>query len=84
MVSDAIREGSVEGVGVGGNGGMMADEPITWTQRVDNLRKSLGREPNLYELVELSRLHELTPEEVQAQRDSFGRHNVSTGDPRLD
>lgn len=62
----------------------MTNEPITWVQRVESLRRSLGREPTLYELVELSRLHEMTPEEIQAQRESFGRANVSTGDPRFD
>lgn len=62
----------------------MTDKPITWVQRVENLRKSLGREPTLYELVDLSQLHEMTPEEIQAQRESFGRANVSTGDPRVD
>ena len=59
-------------------------EPITWVQRVADLRKALGREPFLHELLELAPLHTLTPEEVQAQRESFGRHNVSTGDPRID
>lgn len=60
------------------------DEPITWVQRVEHLRQSLGREPTLYELVDLSRLHEMTPAEVQAQRESWARANVSTGDPRFD
>ncbi len=28
--------------------------------------------------------HDMKPEETQAQRESFGRHNVSTGDLRFD
>ena len=29
-------------------------------------------------------LHKMTPEEIEAQRQSFARHNVATGDPRFD
>ena len=60
------------------------DEPIAWVQRVNNLRHSLGREPTLYDLVELARLHEMTPAEAEAQRESWARANISTGDPRFD
>jgi hypothetical protein len=61
-----------------------AHEPTTWVQRVEHLRKSLGREPTLYELVDLARLHEMMPEEVQDQRKSWARANISTGNPRFD
>lgn len=57
---------------------------ITWQQRVNNLRFRYGREPLLSELFEESRNHEMTPEEYQAQRESWARGNISTGDPRWD
>ena len=63
---------------------MATDEPITWRERVENLRKALGREPTTAELLTAAEVHEMTPEEIEAQRQSFGRHNVSTGDPRFD
>lgn len=57
---------------------------ITWQQRVLNLRSRLGREPLTSELFEESKVHTLTPEEIEAQRKSWARGNVSTGDPRFD
>jgi hypothetical protein len=57
---------------------------ITWEQRVFNLRSRLGRLPTGAELLEEARNHTMTPEEVQAQRESWARANVSTGDPRFD
>lgn len=62
----------------------MSDEPITWAQRVANLSKALGRRPTLEELMLLVPMHNMTPEEIQAQRESWARSNVSTGDPRFD
>ena len=62
----------------------MTDKPITWAQRVANLRKSLGRKPTVAELLLLVPLHDMTPEEIQAQRESWARANISTGDPRFD
>lgn len=57
---------------------------ITWQQRLDNLRRALGREPTLDEALMAAEIHVLTPHEIEQQRESFGRHNVSTGDPRFD
>lgn len=62
----------------------MDEEPITWAQRVANLRESLGREPALEELLFLVPMHDMTPAERQAQAESWARANVSTGDPRFD
>lgn len=58
--------------------------PITWAQRVQNLRNSLEREPTLDEMLLLNSMHEMTPEERRAQAESWARANVSTGDPRFD
>jgi hypothetical protein len=57
---------------------------ITWRERVANLRVSLGRDPTLQELLEVNAIHTMTPDEVQAQRESWVRAMRSTGDPRLD
>lgn len=46
---------------------------ITWKQRVENLRKALGRKPTLQELLDASQIHQMTPEEIQAQRESWAR-----------
>lgn len=62
----------------------MDEEPITWAQRVANLRERLGLRPTLEELLLLVPLHDLTPAERQAQAESWARANVSTGDPRFD
>ena len=51
----------------------MAVEPITWFERVRNLASALGRKPTLEELLEISSIHILTPEEVEAQRQSWVR-----------
>lgn len=59
-------------------------EGITWAQRVANLRKSLGRDPTLEELLLLVPLHDMTPEERQAQAESWARAMRPTGDPRFD
>jgi hypothetical protein len=57
---------------------------ITWAQRVENLRKELGRELTLPDLLRLAPQHKMTSEERQAQAESWARANVSTGDPRFD
>ena len=62
----------------------MSDEPITWAQRVANLRKSLGRDPTLDELLLLVPMHNMTPEEHKAQAESWVRAMKPTGDPRFD
>lgn len=59
-------------------------ESITWAQRVANLRRALGRDPTMEELLLLVPLHDMTPEEIQVQRESWARANISTGDPRFD
>lgn len=57
---------------------------ITWQQRLNNLRRALGREPTLDEALIAAEIHVLTPHEREQQRESFARHNVPTGDPRFD
>lgn len=59
-------------------------EPITWNERVDALCGRLGRRPTLDELMAESREHTMTPAEEQAQRESFVRGMMPTGDPRFD
>lgn len=51
----------------------MTDKPITWRERVANLRAALGREPTLDELIELAKDHQMTPDEINAQRLSLVR-----------
>lgn len=46
---------------------------ITWQERVQGLQSSLGRTPSLDELLTLSRTHTMTPDEVEAQRQSWVR-----------
>lgn len=46
---------------------------ITWADRVANLTKALGRRPTLDELLEATQIHQMTPEEIEAQRQSFAR-----------
>lgn len=46
---------------------------ITWTERVASLTKALGRKPTLDELLTACEVHVMTPEEVEAQRQSFVR-----------
>lgn len=41
---------------------------ITWAERLDNLRRALGREPTLQELMLIVPLHNMTPEEKADQR----------------
>ena len=46
---------------------------ITWADRVRNLNKALGRKPTLAELLDVCQIHEMTPAEVEAQRQSWVR-----------
>lgn len=46
---------------------------ITWADRLHNLNRALGRKPTLAELLEVSHIHEMTPEEIEAQRASLVR-----------
>lgn len=57
---------------------------ITWQDRVVALRDRLGRDPTLDELLAESRNHTPTPEEEEAQRESFVRAMMPTGDARFD
>ncbi len=50
----------------------MADA-ITWAQRVRELRASIYREPTVGELLQLAAEHEMTPQEIDAQRRSWER-----------
>ncbi|TXN23970.1 hypothetical protein [Methylobacterium sp. WL9] len=59
-------------------------EPITWAQRVANLRKALGRRPTLDELMLLVPMHDMTPEERREQAESWARGMRPTGAPRFD
>jgi hypothetical protein len=57
---------------------------ITWGDRLDNLRKALGRDPTLAEMLDASQIHEMTPMERQAQAESWARSCRPTGDPSFD
>ncbi len=46
---------------------------ITWAERVANLTKTLGRKPTLGELLIACEIHQMTPDEIEAQRKSFVR-----------
>ncbi len=59
-------------------------KPITWVERVAALRASLGREPTLVELLDETKNHTLTPEEHEAQRQSWMRAMQPTGDLSFD
>lgn len=43
----------------------------TWAGKLAGLRATLGRDPDLNEMLELARTHRMTVEETQAQRKSF-------------
>lgn len=44
---------------------------ITWADRVANLTEALGRKPSLDELLDVAQIHQMTPAEIDAQRQSF-------------
>ncbi len=57
---------------------------MTWEDRLDLLRKRLGRELKLDEMLAEARLHKMTPGEIELQRESWVRGMMPTGDPRFD
>lgn len=57
---------------------------ITWKERVEILQNNLGRKPTFAELMEEAKKHKMTPEERQAQHESFVRGMMLIGDPRFD
>jgi hypothetical protein len=46
---------------------------ITWANRITNLRTAIGRDPTLDEMLDVATIHQMTPAEVEAQRQSFVR-----------
>lgn len=46
---------------------------ITWAERLANLTKALERKPTLEEMLDAAQIHQMTPEEIEAQRQSFAR-----------
>lgn len=46
---------------------------LTWPDRLTGLKTKLGREPTLDEMIEEARHHTMTPDEIEAQRQSFAR-----------
>lgn len=52
---------------------------MTWAEKVAELREKLGRDPDLNELLQLCRGHEMTVEEIAAQRQSYARAELGFG-----
>lgn len=46
---------------------------ITWADRIANLTKALGRKPTLEEMFDVVQIHQMTPDEIEAQRQSWVR-----------
>jgi len=46
---------------------------ITWVDRIANLTKALGRKPTLGEMLDAAQVHQMTPAEIEAQRQSLVR-----------
>jgi hypothetical protein len=46
---------------------------ITWSERIANLTQALGRNPTLEEMIDAAQIHQMTPEEIDAQRQSWVR-----------
>lgn len=57
---------------------------IPWEEKVRRLTARLGRSPELDEILELARGHDMSPEEIEEQRQSWVRGNAPIGDPRWD
>lgn len=57
---------------------------ITWRDRLTNLRKALGRNPTLTEMLMAAEIHQMTPEERKEQAESWARSCRPTGDRRFD
>lgn len=51
---------------------------ITWADRLANLNKALGRKPTLVEMLEVAQIHQMTPAEIEEQRQSWVR-GMTTG-----
>ena len=51
----------------------MSGRGVTWAEKLAAERAYLGREPTLAEALDLARDHQMTPEEVEAQRASWVR-----------
>lgn len=47
--------------------------PSLGADRIANLTKALGRKPTLAEMLDAAQVHQMTPEEIEAQRQSFVR-----------
>jgi hypothetical protein len=47
--------------------------PIAWTDRIANLRKALGRNPTIDEMLDAAQIHQTTLAEMKAQRESLIR-----------
>ncbi|GEP12671.1 hypothetical protein [Methylobacterium gnaphalii] len=63
----------------------MAEKSLaSWVQRLAGVRKTLGREPTLAELLRLCSMHKMSEAEVQTQAKSWARANISTDGPRFD
>ena len=48
-------------------------EATTWAERIANLNYALGRKPTLDEMLDAAQIHQMTPAEIEAQRQSFMR-----------
>ena len=57
----------------------MNPSETTWAAKLAGLRATLGREPNLNEMLELARNHRLTVEEIAAQGKSWARGEMGIG-----
>lgn len=57
----------------------MIDSEPTWHQKVAALAIELGRTPTLAELLPLATKHNMSPEELRAQRDSYVRAEMGFG-----
>lgn len=50
---------------------------ITWSERLSNLERALGRSPTLQEMLEVATIHQMTEGEIEAQRRSWV-HGMTT------
>jgi hypothetical protein len=57
----------------------MNPSETTWAAKLAKLRATLGREPNLNEMLELARTHRLTAEEIAAQAKSWAGDEMGMG-----
>jgi hypothetical protein len=46
---------------------------MTWADRIANLNLALGRKPTLDEMLEVAQIHQMTPAEIETQRQSLVR-----------